>query len=116
MRGWEKRRVGGREGEMYGEGTEGERGGTEYGILTRNCGNYMVPEPNLTVSVIRPNWNFRFSNMGGDKSVKTDKKVNICVDSWHAAYRMRTFKSKPHLYLQELVIGAQIAICARKLL
>ena len=45
----------------------------------RNRGNSVIPEPDLTVSLIRPNRNFRFSNMGRVKAVKMDKKLNFCV-------------------------------------
>ena len=58
----------------------------------------MVIQPDLTVSVIRPNRNFRFSNKRVVKLVKIEKKLNVFVDSWRAADRVRPFKSKQRLY------------------
>ena len=82
-----KGREGGRDGRR-----ERSYGGYRHEILTQNLGNSVVREPGLAVSVIRPNRNFCFSNMGVVKLIKMDKKLNFCVDSWRAADRIRPFK------------------------
>ena len=67
MRGRGKRREGIREGKSYGgrDGiTERMYGGCRHKILSRNSGNSVVREIDFTVSVIRQNRNFHFTNMG----------------------------------------------------